>query len=175
MKAEEDLAKTTYTIKQVSKILDVQEVTLRSWEKELNLKISRDTNKYRLYTTSDIKLLTQVKDWRTKCLTLGSIKVFLQESGTIEKQRIEGLAQSDVKALSVGEMQEVFQNTIIEIIQEREQELEAKFEARLSSELEKATSKFTEAIQAENTKLLLYLEKVRDEPRQKKSFWSFLK
>lgn len=72
-------------------------------------------------------------------------------------------------------MQEVFQNTIVEIIQEREQELEAKFEARLSSELEKATSKFTEAIQAENTKLLLYLEKVRDEPRQKKSFWSFLK
>src|SRR5665648_371871 len=133
MQTEEDLAKTTYTIKQVSKILDVQEVTLRSWEKELNLKISRDTNKYRLYTTSDIKLLTQIKDWRTKCLTLGSIKVFLQESGTIEKQRIEGLAQSDVKALSVGEMQ------------------------------------------AENTKRLLYLEKVRDEPRQKKSFWSFLK
>jgi len=176
MQAEEDLVKTTYTVKQVSKMLDVQEVTLRSWERELNLKISRDTNKYRLYTMSDIELLTQIRDWRAKCLTLGSIKAFLGESGTIEKQRIEGLVQSDVHALSVKEMQEVFRNTIVEIIQEREQELEAKFEARLSSELEKATSKFKEEIQAENAKLLLYLEKDREEQRQKKpSFWSFLK
>ena len=59
MQAEEDLVKTTYTVKQVSKMLDVQEVTLRSWERELNLKISRDTNKYRLYTMSDIELLLE--------------------------------------------------------------------------------------------------------------------
>lgn len=52
--------KGIYTISQVCTILGMQDYTLRYLEKTLQIKITRDTMKNRIYYESDIKLLKEV-------------------------------------------------------------------------------------------------------------------
>lgn len=48
-------------IGQVSKIIDVPEHTLRYWEKEFNLELEKTFGGQRLYSSSDIDNLFQIK------------------------------------------------------------------------------------------------------------------
>ncbi|GLB60653.1 MerR family transcriptional regulator [Cytobacillus sp. NCCP-133] len=70
-----------YTIKEVSKILNVPPGTLRQWEKDLNglLLIPRSKQGARFYTDLEISLLEKVKQMRDKNLSKEMIRELMQK------------------------------------------------------------------------------------------------
>ncbi|MBS4189709.1 MerR family transcriptional regulator [Bacillus sp. FJAT-49705] len=71
-----------YTIKEVSKILNVPPGTLRQWEKDLEglLIIPRSKQGARFYTDDEIKLLDTIKQMRDKNLSKDMIRELLQRN-----------------------------------------------------------------------------------------------
>ncbi|QED47960.1 MerR family transcriptional regulator [Cytobacillus dafuensis] len=71
-----------YTIKEVSKILNVPPGTLRQWEKDLEglLTIPRSKQGARFYTDDEIKLLDTIKQMRDKNLSKDMIRELLQRN-----------------------------------------------------------------------------------------------
>lgn len=70
-----------YTIKEVSKMLNVPPGTLRQWEKDLNglLLIPRSKQGARFYTDHEIALLEKVKQMRDKNLSKDMIRELMQK------------------------------------------------------------------------------------------------
>ena len=70
-----------YTIKEVSKMLNVPPGTLRQWEKDLNglLLIPRSKQGARFYTDHEIALLDKVKQMRDKNLSKEMIRELMQK------------------------------------------------------------------------------------------------
>ncbi|MBT2689696.1 MerR family transcriptional regulator [Bacillus sp. ISL-47] len=70
-----------YTIKEVSKLLNVPPGTLRQWEKDLNglLLIPRSKQGARFYTEHEIALLEKVKQMRDKNLSKEMIRDLMQK------------------------------------------------------------------------------------------------
>ncbi|MEH6990436.1 MerR family transcriptional regulator [Cytobacillus firmus] len=70
-----------YTIKEVSKMLNVPPGTLRQWEKDLNglLLIPRSKQGARFYTDHEIALLEKVKQMRDKNLSKEMIRELMQK------------------------------------------------------------------------------------------------
>ena len=54
---ERAIEEKKYSIKEVSAITGIKEATIRKWEKDFDLNISRDDNNRRYYTDSDIERL----------------------------------------------------------------------------------------------------------------------
>lgn len=78
----------TYTIKEVSKILNVSQGMLRQWEKELNglLDIPRSKQGARYYRDDEISLLETIKQMREKNLSKEIIREFLKEHFQMEPE-----------------------------------------------------------------------------------------
>jgi len=75
----------TFTIGKASELLGIQQHTLRFYEKELGLIISRTTNGRRYYTLSDINLFKHIKKFRDDDkLHLDGIKQQLIKNGMLE-------------------------------------------------------------------------------------------
>lgn len=71
-----------YMISEASKLIDVEQHTLRYWEEELELNISRNEMGHRYYKNEDIELLKAIKILKEKGYQLRAIKMLIP---TIQK------------------------------------------------------------------------------------------
>ncbi|MCQ6280556.1 MerR family transcriptional regulator [Bacillus sp. EB600] len=77
-----------YTLKEVSKIINVSTSTLKQWEKDLSdlLVIPRSKQGARIYSDDEINKLLEIKDWEAK--NLGKVEIrnmLLQQLPSLEK------------------------------------------------------------------------------------------
>lgn len=66
-----------YMISEASKLIDVEQHTLRYWEEELELSISRNEMGHRYYKNEDIELLKAIKVLKEKGYQLRAIKMLI--------------------------------------------------------------------------------------------------
>mgnify|MGYP000910530642 CR=1 FL=1 len=66
-----------YMISEASKLIDVEQHTLRYWEEELELNISRNEMGHRYYKNEDIELLKAIKVLKEKGYQLRAIKMLI--------------------------------------------------------------------------------------------------
>lgn len=80
----------TFSIKEVTEILDIEAYVLRYYEKELELDILRNTQGHRVYREEDIERLRHIKELREQGLELRAIKNVLNNNDT---EALESLSQ----------------------------------------------------------------------------------
>jgi DNA-binding transcriptional MerR regulator len=82
------MSEKTYTIKDVADILDTEAYVLRYYEKELHLKIKRNSQGHRMYRLRDIENFKKIKDLREQGLQLKAIEGVIHEIDDIEDTSI---------------------------------------------------------------------------------------
>ena len=83
-----------YMISEASKLIDVEQHTLRYWEEELELNIPRNEMGHRYYRREDIELIKAIKILKDKGYQLRAIKMLIPEI-----QRKNRLAPEDINQL----------------------------------------------------------------------------
>lgn len=89
-----------YMISEASKLVDVEQHTLRYWEDELELEIPRNEMGHRYYMKTDIELLKAIKVFKNKGYQLRAIKMLIPE---IQQKN---LSTSD----DIEELQKTYEN-----------------------------------------------------------------
>ncbi|MGL4737979.1 MAG: MerR family transcriptional regulator [Cellulosilyticaceae bacterium] len=84
------MSEKTFSIKEVTEILDIEAYVLRYYEKELELDILRNTQGHRVYREDDIERLRHIKELREQGLELRAIKNVINNNDT---EALESLAQ----------------------------------------------------------------------------------
>lgn len=168
-----------FSITELADQLGVHFNTVRKWEKEFDIVVprSQNANRSRYYTEKEIDIFTKIKELREENMSIDNIKRYLnRDLGFIEQE------ESAIAALPLSEVSTIdIKNLIADIIVEREELLKEEFKKQIQEELEKqkdtiieqVTQKQLEQIQAENNKLINYIEKTRQE-ESKKSIWDRL-
>lgn len=85
----------TYFISEVSKLVGVEPHVLRYWEEELGLKIGRNSQGKRCYTSGDVERFRQAKHWKDKGMQLKAVKEILEE-GVIDREQETGETESEM-------------------------------------------------------------------------------
>lgn len=183
-----EFEKTTYTINEVSEMLQINTSTLRNYEKEFDLKVPRDERNRRFYTEKEMEILKLIKQGRDDNHSIDTIKTALIKHNYIAEQRENGLSLTPVNNLTVEELQEVvfsqLTSKLADLVIAREQELKQSFEEKLVAEMSKLEDNIRNEIkdeferhqiqlQQENAKLISYIQETRKEP-EKKSLWTRL-
>ncbi|MDP4155801.1 MAG: MerR family transcriptional regulator [Bacillota bacterium] len=75
----------TYTLKEISKIINVPTSTIKQWEKDLNglLTIPRSKQGARIFSETEIDLLQQIKDWEDNDLGKEKITEMLMQQQSL--------------------------------------------------------------------------------------------
>jgi len=73
-----------YIISDASKLVDVEQHTLRYWQDELKLDITRNALGHRMYSEEDISTFKKIKALKDKGFQLKAIKMVLPDLGKIE-------------------------------------------------------------------------------------------
>lgn len=89
------MSEKTFSIKEVTEILDIEAYVLRYYEKELELDILRNTQGHRVYRDEDIEKLRHIKELREQGLELRAIKNVINNNDT---EALESLAQMGATA-----------------------------------------------------------------------------
>ncbi len=176
--------KNVFTIKELSKILEISEHTIRKYESDFNLKIPRNNMGHRYYMDEELELFKRILNWKGKGFNKTTINNLLNHSVEAIEQKEKAIELVTLDNLTGAELKDLMVKQISDILLEREQKLQQEYENKLEkakdeiqnkieSELEKQTIKLHEQIRAENNKLIEYIETTRKE-EQKKSFWSKL-
>jgi DNA-binding transcriptional MerR regulator len=86
----------TYTLKEISKIINVPTSTIKQWEKDLDglLTIPRSKQGARIYSEIEIDLLMEIKHWVDNHLSKKEIRDKLQQQQSPTEQENEELAIS---------------------------------------------------------------------------------
>lgn len=166
-----------FTITQVSEMLGIHDQTIRKWEKDFNLKVPRNDVGNRYYTSEHIEILKAIKTKKDEGATKETIiKDLISNEDIIEKQtqsmelvRIDQLTGKELIHIIAEEMLRR-EKELIEEFEEKLSEETERLEMRMQEELSKQAEKIHEQIRSENTRLMDYLEKRREE-EQKKGFW----
>lgn len=97
-----------YTIKEVSKTINVPPGTIRQWEKDLEglLIIPRTRQGARFYTDTEIELLLKVKEMRSKNLGKDMIRELLQKHKELEPEESTKTAESILPAVKEEQVPE---------------------------------------------------------------------
>ena len=75
---------TRYIISDASKLVDVEQHTLRYWEEELKLDIERSALGHRLYSEDDISTFQKIKALKEQGFQLKAIKMILEDIDKLE-------------------------------------------------------------------------------------------
>lgn len=78
------MEETRYIISDASKLVDVEQHTLRYWEDELKLGIERSSLGHRLYTEEDISTFQKIKALKEQGFQLKAIKMILPDIDKLE-------------------------------------------------------------------------------------------
>ena len=53
-----------YKIREVSEVVEVKPYVVRFWETEFNIRPRRTEGNHRIYTSDDLNLVIQIKEWK---------------------------------------------------------------------------------------------------------------
>lgn len=176
-----------YTTSEVSRKTGLNKKTLRGWEKEFELKISRGDNGNRNYTEHDIELIQNIKKHKQKGLGTNFIREYIHNSNFDKSNEECAATLTQVNPLESIEdiqqtMAENFKNimgaAIGDIVIEREEKLKEDLGNEISEKLDdismnlrdEISNKVRKQVRVENQKLMLYLANNRKE--SKKGFLS---
>lgn len=153
-----------YTIKEVSKTIDVPEGTIRQWEKDFPevLIIPRDRQNARYFTDFEIEILSSIKTMRDKNLSKKMINDLLQKRVDSEGSNPPSIIEPSVPALKQSEALETLRNVqkaletfpeikeilVSEIKNEIRNELTDAVRNEISSSLEQGNSNTSEQLKA---------------------------
>lgn len=84
------MSEKTFTVKDVSEILDIEAYVLRYYEKELNLSIHRNNQGHRVYNEGDVERFRRIKELREQGLQLKAIDNMMHR---LDDTGIESLVQ----------------------------------------------------------------------------------
>ncbi len=70
-----------FTIKDASALLDIEPYVLRYYEKELNLKILRNSQGHRVYSSDNLDMLNKIKQLREQGMELKALKNQIKDVG----------------------------------------------------------------------------------------------
>lgn len=170
-----------YSIKELSKILDISDHTVRKYEKDFNLKIPRNELGHRYYTDGELEVFKRILDWKAKGFNKETINKLLGRSVEAMEQKESAAELVTVDKLTGAELKDLMAKEIGDILSEREERLQEQYEEKLNvmkedleskmeEELENQSEKIREQIACENEKLMDYIDK----SRKNKGFWSRL-
>lgn len=153
-----------YTIKEVSKTIDVPEGTIRQWEKDFPeiLIIPRDGQNARYFTDFEIEILSSIKTMRDKNLSKKMINDLLQKRADSEGGNSPSIIEPSVPALRQSEAIETLRNVqkaletfpeirellVSEIKNEIKNELTDTVRKEISSSLEQGNRNTSEQLKA---------------------------
>jgi len=173
---ERAIEEKKYSIKEVSAITGIKEATIRKWEKDFDLNISRDDNNRRYYTDSDIERLKNIMVLKEKGINIHGIRRIIMEKAMAESgARVE--AKAELAPEDPENQLQSFENkngneVLIALLQQlsmiivsREEQLVEKIKGEVIIELKKQN----EYIREENQKLMKYLEKIRGADYEKRT------
>lgn len=95
------MGEKTFSIKEVTEILDIEAYVLRYYEKELELDILRNTQGHRIYRHGDIEQLRHIKELREQGLELRAIKNVLTHGDGDSLESLEQLSATVNKPISL--------------------------------------------------------------------------
>lgn len=81
-----DVLKERYSITELSEYLNITDHALRYYEKELGLKIPKDSRGRRYYTTDHANIMYQIKTMRDQGLELKAIRKILEDENIIQEE-----------------------------------------------------------------------------------------
>lgn len=170
-----------YTIKDISKMIDIKEPTIRKYENDFNLKIPRNEIGHRYYTESEVKVYQQIKAMKDKGAGTEIIKNILEKSVDAIDQKEQALELVTIDRLTGAELKEMMLNQFADILAERDAQIQQQYEKRIDQlekkmeyELERQRETIQEQITSENEKLMKYIAASREEEQNKKSLWKKL-
>lgn len=169
--------KTIYTIKELSKVFNISEHTLRKYENDFKLKIPRNELGHRYYTDKELELFNRIIEWKKKGFNKTTIQGLLTRNVEAIEQEEQALELVTLDKLTGKEMKELISRQISDLLLEREEKLKEEFKKELQLELEKQqeiiTEKIIDQVRSENKKLMDYIAATRED-KNKKSFWNSL-
>lgn len=173
----EDIKKV-YSIGEVSHIFNRSDATLRKYEKDYNLKIPRDELGHRFYTSKEIDVFKQILNLKKEGANIHVIRKLLERSIDYKEQKKQSLELITIDKLTGQEFKKLILTQLSDIITERKNELSKQYEEKLDKVKEELTDKIRKEfamqqkqIEAENQKLIDYIENKKQE---KKGFFNKL-
>ena len=142
-----------YIISDASKLINVEQHTLRYWEEELELEIPRNELGHRYYREQDINLLKKIKELKDQGFQLKAIKLCIPDMDKLEKLDSVGLlklrdAINDKEANKDGERTVEKESTVVSKAQT--QELKERTHAERMGEFRSIMSEIISDVLKEN-------------------------
>lgn len=139
-----------YTVKEVSKLLEIPPGTLRQWEKSLedHLRIPRDERGERYYTDFEMNIIRNVKAMRDKGLTFEVIKQVLTSP--------EAAPTVPIAAAPLMSQSEAIQT--IQNLQQALETLSSRMESIIEQHVRNQVSKLSESLDDQKKQMEQYLK-----------------
>lgn len=157
-----------YSINDVGQKLGIAISTIRKYEQDYNLSIMRNESNNRVYTDEDIEILKKIVQLKTEGANIHLIRKILTNDGVVT-QVPEVIEEDNLHTESMQAFKNELLKQISEIVAEREKTMKQEFEILLDEKLQQQEQRIREQLQAENQKLIGYIESKRDE---RKTIWN---
>lgn len=160
-----------YTSTELAEMLDISPHTLRKYEKDYELMINRNKKGAREYGENEVLIFKLIIEFKKQGATKSRIKEELAKSQCHNehlKDRIENMREVAVTTSSVSDPVVIKTEIINAITEKIESKLESKFEQMLLDQQEVIVNRILEQQRQENDKLISYIEKTRQEEKEKK-------
>lgn len=151
-----------YTITQISGILETKEPTLRKYEKDYNLKISRDELGHRYYTEKELEIFRQIIYLKKQGMNIHGIQNILNKSLDVAEQKEQVMELMTVDKVTITELKDILTKYMLQTLLDREEKLVQEFK----EELQDVKEKILNQVQSENQKLILYIEEMRKKQQE---------
>lgn len=166
---------------EVCELLNIKSHQIRNWEKELQLEFPRDKRNRRFFTPEDIEIIVLVEEGMDKGLSLAEIRKQLIKNGMIAEQTENAIQKMEISNLTPVEFKEIAMDLFKDIVIKREEGLKRDFEKQLKEQLDQQKqdyqeqllqqsihleNKIQEQIQAENQKLIIYMQESREKKKK---------
>jgi len=158
-----------YSINDVARKLGISISTIRKYEQDYSLNIMRNESNNRVYTDNDIEVLKKIIELKKEGANIHLIRKFLLDDGSIEQLPEVIEERSNLHTQTIELLKNDIANQVADIIAAKEEKMRVEFGKILDEKLEQQENKIRQQIQAENQKLIDYIDIKRSE---KKSIWS---
>jgi len=158
-----------YSINDVARKLGISISTIRKYEQDYNLDIMRNESNNRVYTDKDIEVLRKIIELKKEGANIHLIRKLLIDDGSIEQLPDIVEERSSLHTQAIEVLKNDIANQVANIIAAKEEKMRVEFEKILDEKLDQQEKKIRGQSQAENQKLIDYIDLKRNE---KKSIWS---
>jgi DNA-binding transcriptional MerR regulator len=167
----------TYSIVAVSEILNLAQSTIRKYEEDYNIRISRNELGRREYKQLDIDVLKNIQEMKREGHNIHTIRKALNKNPEAMEQKDKSLEITNVDEMTGAELFQLLKKSFEESMSCYQEQQKKEFEImreEIRLELHNEFESQADQNRAENQKLMDYLQKARDEKEQTKGLFSKL-